>query len=229
MTAPTEVPTLAGKLVRLEALGYQHAGDLMAAAAEDRSAFGWAEVPDSPASLDEYIRVRLRWALTGERVPFAQVRLTDDRAVGCTLLANLRRRTHNDDPYAVEIGSTWLGASAQRTGINVEAKLLLLGYAFETLRVERVDIKTDARNERVRAAILALGAQFEGVLRRWQPSQAIDEDDQIRDSAMYSITEAEWPTVRDHLHSRLLRGTAPELTTDDNTPASRGRPPRGPQ
>jgi N-acetyltransferase len=191
--------------VRLEPLGHQHAADLVAAAAEDRSAFGWAEVPDGPASVDEYIRVRLEWARTGERVPFAQVRRTDGRAVGCTLYANLRRRTDDDDPYAVEIGSTWLGASAQRSGINVEAKLLLLGHAFDTWHVERVDIKTDARNQRVRAAILALGAQFEGVLRRWQPSQAIGETDQLRDSAMYSIVDAEWPTVRDHLHARLQR------------------------
>jgi RimJ/RimL family protein N-acetyltransferase len=208
VTAPADVPTLTGKLVRLEPLGHQHADDLVAAAAEDRSAFGLAEVPDGPASVDEYIRVRLDWAMTGERLPFAQVRRTDERAVGCTLFANIRRRTHDDDPYAIEIGSTWLGASAQRSGINVEAKLLLLGHAFETWHVNRVDIKTDVRNERVRAAILALGAQFEGVLRRWQPSQAIGEEDQLRDSAMYSIVEAEWPTVRDHLQTRLLHHSA---------------------
>jgi N-acetyltransferase len=192
-------------LVRLEPLGHQHADDLVAAAAEDRSAFGVAEVPDGPASVDDYIRVRLDWARTGERLPFAQVRQADQRAVGCTLYANIRRRTPDDDPYAVEIGSTWLGASAQRSGINVEAKLLLLDHAFETWHVNRVDIKTDVRNERVRAAILALGAQFEGVLRRWQPSQAIGEEGQLRDSAMYSIVESEWPTVRDHLQARLLR------------------------
>jgi RimJ/RimL family protein N-acetyltransferase len=205
VTVPADVPTLAGKLVRLEPLGRRHADDLVAAAAEDRSAFGLAEVPDGPASVDEYIGVRLDWAATGERVPFAQVRVTDGRAVGCTLFANLRRRAPDDDPYAVEIGSTWLGASAQRSGINVEAKLLLLGHAFETWHVDRVDIKTDARNERVRAAILALGAQFEGVLRRWQPSQVVGEEDRLRDSAMYSIVDAEWPKARDHLHARLQR------------------------
>ncbi|MGH9211139.1 MAG: GNAT family N-acetyltransferase [Acidimicrobiales bacterium] len=205
MTDRLDVPTLTGKLVALEPLGYHHADDLVAAAGEDRSAFGWAEVPDGPASVDDYIRVRLDWAATGRRVPFAQVRRSDDRVVGCTLYANLRCRAPGDVPYAVEIGGTWLGASAQRSGINVEAKLLLLGYAFDTWQVERVDIKTDARNDRVRAAILALGARFEGVLRRWQPSQVIGEEDRFRDSAMYSIVDDEWPAVRDHLHARLAR------------------------
>lgn len=208
MTGPDETPTLVGELVRLEPLGHQHAQDLVVAAAEDRSAFGWAEVPDGPAAVAEYIRVRHDWARKGERIPFAQVRTSDDRAVGATLFANLRRRTPDDAPYGVEVGSTWLGASAQRSGINVEAKLLLLTYAFETWRVERVDIKTDARNERVRAAILALGAQFEGILRRWQPSQVVGEGDRLRDSAMYSIIDTDWPAVRDHLHTRLRRHRA---------------------
>lgn len=206
MTAPADVPTLAGELVRLEPLGRQHAADLVAAAAEDRSAFGLAEVPDGPAAVDTYIQARLDGAATGERVPFAQVRTSDEKAVGCTLYANLRRRAPGDVPYAVEIGSTWLGASAQRSGINVEAKLLLLAHAFETWGVERVDIKTDARNDRVRTAILALGAQFEGVLRRWQPSQVVGEEDRLRDSAMYSIVDADWPAARDHIQARLDRG-----------------------
>jgi N-acetyltransferase len=209
MTAPIETPTLAGSLVRLEPLGLSHADDLVAAAAEDRATFGLAEVPDGPESVEAYIDWRLRAAEAGELVPFAQVRVADGRAVGCTLYANIRRRTPADSPYAVEIGGTWLGASAQRTGINVEAKLLLLSHAFETWRVGRVDIKTDARNERVRTAIAALGAQFEGVLRAWQPSQAIGEEGLLRDSAMYSIVTAEWPAVREHLQDRLRRrGTA---------------------
>ena len=205
MTAPADVPTptLTGELVRLEPLGHHHAADLVDAAAADRSAFGFAEVPDGPAAIDAYIQARLDWAATGERVPFAQVRTGDGRAVGCTLYANLRCRAPGEASYAVEIGSTWLGAPAQRSGINVEAKLLLLTHAFETWAVERVDIKTDARNARVRTAILALGAQFEGVLRRWQPSQVVGEEDRLRDSAMYSIVDTDWPAARDHLHARL--------------------------
>jgi RimJ/RimL family protein N-acetyltransferase len=113
----------------------------------------------------------------------------------------LRRRSEGELPYAVEIGGTWLAATAQRTGINSEAKFLLLRHAFETWGVARVDLKTDARNERSRAAILRLGATFEGVLRSWQPSLVQGEQDRYRNSAMFSITREEWPQVREHLAS----------------------------
>jgi RimJ/RimL family protein N-acetyltransferase len=106
-------------------------------------------------------------------------------------------------PYAVEIGGTWLAASAQRTGVNVEAKLLLLDQAFERWRVGRVDFKTDARNLRSRTAILALGARFEGVLANWQPSQAPGEEAALRDSALYAILATDWPDVRGALVARL--------------------------
>jgi RimJ/RimL family protein N-acetyltransferase len=111
----------------------------------------------------------------------------------------LRRREEDDRPFAAEIGGTWLGAQFQRTGINSEAKLLLLGYAFEVWNVARVDLKSDARNERSRAAILRLGATFEGVLRQWQPSLVVGEEGLYRDTAMFSVTQEEWPGVREHL------------------------------
>ena len=91
---------------------------------------------------------------------------------------------------AIEIGWTWLGASAQGTGINAEAKFLLFSYAFETLGVARVDLKTDARNHRSRRAIGGLGARFEGVLRCWSPSRAPGEEGMLRDSAIFSVIEA---------------------------------------
>ncbi len=103
----------------------------------------------------------------------------------------------------MEIGSTWLGASAQRTGINTETKLLLLEHAFETWSVARVDLKTDARNTRSRNAIEGLGAQFEGVLRNWQPSMVVGEEDRYRDSAMFSILDGEWPDTKARLLKRL--------------------------
>jgi RimJ/RimL family protein N-acetyltransferase len=103
-------------------------------------------------------------------------------------------------PYAVEIGGTWLAASAQRTGINTEAKLLLLDYAFSVLGVGRVDLKTDARNDRSRNAMARIGGTFEGVLRNWQPSLVPGEEGRLRDSALYSILDTEWPDV----HERLL-------------------------
>ena len=113
------------------------------------------------------------------------------------------------DLYAVEIGWTWLAASAQRTGINAEAKLLLLTHAFDTLRLARVDWKTDARNERSRQAIERLGARFEGVLRGWSPSHAPGEEGRLRDSAMFSVTAAEWPDVKAHLAARARADGTP--------------------
>jgi N-acetyltransferase len=203
------VPVLSGKLVRLEPLGREHLEDLVASVAGDRSTFGFATVPDGPGAVAAYVEQRLVRARAGELVPFAQVRLADQRAVGSTSFGNLRRRAPGEALYAVEVGGTWLGADAQRTGINVEAKLLLLTHAFEAWRVDRVDIKTDARNERAQMAILALGARFEGVLRRWQPSQVAGEEDRLRDTAMYSVVDDEWPSVRDHLRSRLAMAAMP--------------------
>jgi RimJ/RimL family protein N-acetyltransferase len=152
-----------------------------------------------------YVDSVLADAATGATIPFAQVRLGDGSVVGVTRFLGPRHRPGAPFPYAVEIGGTWLAASAQRTGINVEAKLLLLGHAFDTWHAGRVEFKTDARNARSRTAIAALGAVFEGVLRNWQPSHAVGEHDRLRDSAMYSITAAEWPAVRDGLERRLAR------------------------
>jgi RimJ/RimL family protein N-acetyltransferase len=116
-------------------------------------------------------------------------------------------------PYAVEIGWTWLGPGARGTGINAESKLLLLTYAFETWRVARVDLKTDARNERSRRAIEGLGAQFEGVLRSWQPSLAPGEESLMRDAALFSLLADEWPAAKAALRARLDRHGAEPRTS----------------
>ena len=92
--------------------------------------------------------------------------------------------------------------------IPAESKLLLLTHAFDTLRLARVDWKTDARNQRSRQAVERLGARFEGVLRGWGPSHAPGEEGRLRDSAMFSVTAAEWPDVRKHLAARLARRAA---------------------
>lgn len=138
-------------------------------------------------------------------MPFAQVRVSDDRAVGCTRYMGLRYRSGASSPCGIEIGGTWLAASAQRTGINAEAKLLLLTHAFDVLQVGRVELVTDARNERSRAAILAIGAVFEGVLRNCQPSSVAGEETALRDTAVYSVIPSEWPGVRARLRRRLAR------------------------
>jgi RimJ/RimL family protein N-acetyltransferase len=205
MTPLPAPPTLAGRLVRLEPLSDGHVADLSTAGAEDRASYGFTTVPDGAPAVAAYVATRLAQAAAGEWMPFAQVRVADGRAVGSTSYLTFRHRPGEQRPFAVEIGGTWLAASAQRTGINVEAKLLLLTHAFEEWGTARVDLKTDARNARARAAIEGLGARLDGVLRSWQPSQAPGEEDRLRDSAMYSILRAEWPEVRARLEARLAR------------------------
>ena len=192
---------LKGSLVRLEPLDAGHIPGLMAAVEEDRSAYAWTVVPRAGEMADYVAAQLVRDGLT----PFAQVRIGDEAPIGCTALWNPRTWPGREDLCAVEIGWTWLAASAQRTGINAEAKLLLLAHAFEELGVARVDWKTDARNQRSRRAIEGLGARFEGVLRNWSPSHVPGEEGKLRDSAIFSVTEAEWPAVKSALSARIAR------------------------
>jgi RimJ/RimL family protein N-acetyltransferase len=195
------VAEIVGRYVRLEPLTSSHVEALVEACQVDRSMYGFTPVPEDYAGMVRFVEDLLADWKAGLVVPFAQVDVTRERAVGATRFMTLRRRSEGELPYAVEIGGTWLAATAQRTGINSEAKFLLLRHAFETWGVARVDLKTDARNERSRAAILRLGATFEGVLRSWQPSLVQGEQDRYRNSAMFSITREEWPQVREHLAS----------------------------
>ncbi|MFJ9083126.1 GNAT family N-acetyltransferase [Streptomyces sp. NPDC102384] len=197
-----EVPVLKGDLVGLEPLSAAHAQDLAHAAEEDRGRYDFTLVPraDQVGSYIEGQFARIEQGL----VPFAQIRRGDGRAVGCTAYWDPRFWPGRErKPRAVEIGFTWLGASAQGAGINAEAKFLLMAHAFEELGVARVDLKTDARNERSRHALLALGATFEGVLRNWSMSWAPGEEGRLRDSAMYSVVAAEWPRVKARLAERV--------------------------
>jgi N-acetyltransferase len=194
-----DVPVLAGTLVRLEPLTMDHAGELAEAAEENRSSYGFTLVPGAE-DMESYVAGQLtRPGLT----PFAQVRVADGKAVGHTGLWDPRTWPGTDRLCAIEIGWTWLAASAQGTGINVEAKKLLFTYAFETLGAVRVDLKTDARNERSRRAIERLGVHFEGVLRSWSPSWAPGEEGTLRDSAMFSVVDSEWPSVKTAMTNRL--------------------------
>jgi RimJ/RimL family protein N-acetyltransferase len=201
---PVDVPVLDGSLVRLEPLSMAHAEDLKVAVEEDRSTYQFTYVPGAQ-EVEGYIATQLSRAQAGEIVPFAQIRHTDGRAVGHTTYRDPRPWPERPGLCAIEIGGTWLAGPAQRSGINVEAKLLLMQYAFETLAVARVDLKTDARNERSRRAIAGLGAHFEGVLRNWGPSHAPGEEGWLRDSALFSVVAPEWPEVKATLTSRLRR------------------------
>ncbi len=199
-----DVPMLAGRLVRLEPLGLDHVDGLVAAAGEDGATYGYTTVPRSRDAMRAHIETLLAAQDAGEDVPFAQVAVDGGQAVGMTRYLTVRRTAGATVPFAVEIGGTWLAASAQRSGVNREAKILLLTWAFDRWDVMRVDFKTDARNERSRTAIEGLGATFEGVLRNWQPSHVPGEEGRMRDSAMFSITAAEWPRVREDLTRRLV-------------------------
>ena len=198
-----DVPVLEGSLVRLEPLSEHHADDLAVAAEEDRGSYGFTMVPRA-CEVGDYLAAQFKRTEQG-LIPFAQIRQSDGRAVGCTAYWDPRYWPGSGDLRAIEIGFTWLAASAQGSGINAEAKLLLLDYAFGTLGVDRVDLKTDERNAGSRRAIEALGATFEGVLRSWSMSWAPGEEGRLRDSAMFSVIAPEWPTVKERLAERVQR------------------------
>ncbi|MGW6913920.1 GNAT family N-acetyltransferase [Kitasatospora sp. NPDC054939] len=204
MSFPLHAPLVEGTLVRLEPLGHQHAEDLARAAEEERDSFGFTVVPRAD-EIAGYLDAHLARVDAGRLAPYAQVDRESGRAVGVTSFWDPRPWPSGEGLAAVEIGWTWLAASAQGTGINAEAKYLLFRHAFEVWQVPRVDLKTDARNARSRAAIAATGATFEGVLRRWSPSWAPGETGRLRDSAMFSIIAEEWPERRTVLEQRIAR------------------------
>jgi len=201
-------PLLENPVVRLEPLDPRHEQGLREAAAGDRAGYGYTTVP-TPATTGEFVAAMLARAEAGGFQPFAQLEAASGRVVGHTSYLEPRWWPGSDRLLAVEVGSTWLHPSVQGTAFNSAAKLLLLAHAFEVLGASRVDLKTDARNARSRAAIVAIGARFEGVLRSWQPSAVPGEEGLPRDTAMHSITAAEWPDARAALEARIaakLRG-----------------------
>ncbi|GAA1960253.1 GNAT family N-acetyltransferase [Kitasatospora viridis] len=196
-------PVLEGELVRLEPLEHRHAADLAEAVAGPRESYGFTWVP-TPEQVPGYVDAQLARHRDGRLAPYAQVDLATGRAVGATAFWD-PRLSDTGELFAIEVGFSWLVPAAQGTGLNTEAKFLLFRHAFEQWRVSRLDLKTDARNARSRAAIQAVGATFEGVLRNWSRSWAPGEDGRLRDSAIYSITAEEWPLARTHLTERLDR------------------------
>ncbi len=197
-------PVLDGPVVRLEPLSHAHAADLAVAAEEDRGSYGFTWVPRA-ADVPGYIDAQLERADAGKMAPYAQVLTATGRAVGATAYWDPRTWPGTDRLFAIEVGFTWLGASAQGSGVNAAAKFLLFRHAFENWGVARVDLKTDARNDRCRAALSSVGAHFEGVLRNWSRSWAPGEEGKLRDSAMFSVTAAEWPDCRSRLLSARRR------------------------
>ncbi len=191
-----ESVTLAGRHVRLEPLSLAHEPELCAVGL-DPEIWRWtASLVRTAADVRAYIETALEWQRQGTALPFAIIATASGRAVGSTRYANIDRANRR-----LEIGWTWLARAAQRTPINTEAKYLLLRHAFETLDCIRVEFKTDALNERSRAALLRIGAKEEGILR----SHVITATGRVRDSVYYSILAAEWPEVKAGLEAKLAR------------------------
>jgi RimJ/RimL family protein N-acetyltransferase len=190
-------PVLEGELVRLEPMGLEHEDGLWQAS-RDARAWRWLSVeqPQTREELREYLDAALANAADGTEMPLVTVRRKDGRVLGSTRYLALR-----PEHRSLEIGWTWLHPDAWGTGANVEAKLLMLEHAFERLGCLRVELKTDARNERSRGAMAALPAQFEGVHRK----HMLVRGGQRRDSAWYSVLDDEWPEVRANLLRRLNR------------------------
>jgi RimJ/RimL family protein N-acetyltransferase len=202
--------TLEGDFVRLVPLELSHVPALVRAAGEDRANYQWTWVPDGEAAMRAYVEDALALAAGGKAVPFATTLAGSGDVVGCTRFANFEYHGWKPDsphfrgagvPDGVEIGWTWLAASAQRTRVNTEAKWLMMGHAFGKWGVRVVRLNTDSRNERSRAAIERIGCTLDGVIRAHRAAT----DGAVRDSACYSIVESEWPRAEAALAARLAR------------------------
>jgi RimJ/RimL family protein N-acetyltransferase len=190
---PWKGKVLEGRIVRLEPLAPGHEEALWEASRDPRT-WRWlsAVQPQTREEWSAYVQEALDAAAEGREIPF--VTISREQLVGSTRFLALK-----PEHRSLEIGWTWLHPTAWGTGANIEAKLLQMEYAFETLGCRRVELKTDALNERARAALEALGTTFEGIHRK----HMLVRDGENRDSAWYSVVDDEWPKVRVHLEQRL--------------------------
>ena len=182
-----EPVTLTGAVVRLEPLAIGHV-EALARVGLDAELWRW--IPVQLANVDDmrdYVQAALAEQARGVSLPFAIVELAGNQVIGCTRYGNIdiaHRR--------LEIGWTWYAPAWQRTGANTEAKLLLLTHAFETLGAHRVELKTDALNQKSRNAIVRIGATQEGIFRR----HMITSSGRVRDTVYFSVIDSEWPAVK---------------------------------
>ncbi len=190
--------TLSGSLVRLEPLSLDYLADLSAAGQDPQI---WMYLRYGPVTNEERMREHIEDLLErqarGTDLPFATIHAPSGKAVGMTRYLDIQPRNRN-----LEIGGTWITEAYQRTGINTEAKFLMLRHAFEELGCLRVTIKTDLRNERSQRAVERLGAVREGVLR----DNIIMPDGFVRSSVYYSILAREWDGVKQHLLRLMAQG-----------------------
>jgi RimJ/RimL family protein N-acetyltransferase len=192
-----ERPTLDGELVSLAPLAPEHAADLAEAVRPGDLWTTWyATHIASPEGMAADIDSRLAQHEAGISAPWAIVDRASGRAVGITTYLNIEPGNRR-----LEIGSTWIGRDFQRTGVNSEAKLLMLGRAFEQLECIAVEFRVHWHNQQSRAAVARLGAKQDGVLR----NHKVWPDGTIRDTVVFSIIDGEWPTVKRSLEQRLAR------------------------
>lgn len=190
--------TLQGSVVRLEPIRRDHA-ELFWQAAKDAldNIFQWIPYRmKTPEDFEHLIEKALGEQERGESVVFANVELSSGQIIGSTRFMNIDRASRR-----VEIGSTWITPAWQRTAVNTEAKYLMLRHAFEVWQCMRVELKTDALNQRSRNAILRIGAKEEGTLRR----HLITWTGRVRDTVYFSILDNEWPEVKKNLEVKLQR------------------------
>jgi RimJ/RimL family protein N-acetyltransferase len=212
---PAEPFSLDGTFVRLEPLSTAHVPGLVAAAAGDRSHYQWTYTPNGLEQMTDYVTDALAKVASGAHVAFATVRRGGhegeaDTVVGATRFCEMSywqwppgaSHQRHGIPDVTDIGFTWLAGSAQRTPVNTEAKLLMMGHAFEVWRVHRVALQTDVRNKRSWAAIERIGGQLDGIMRADRPGS----DDTVRTSARFSIVREEWPDIKARLSARLSGG-----------------------
>jgi RimJ/RimL family protein N-acetyltransferase len=191
-----EPVVLEGRIVRLEPLTLAHLGPL-AEIAFDPSIWRWTTArPTDVDGLRDWLEAAVSATAAGAELAFATIERATGRAIGSTRFLSIV-----PEHRRLEIGWTWLAPPWQRSGANREAKLLQLEHAFEHLGANRVEFKTDSRNEASRAALLGIGATFEGIFR----NHVVMPDGPLRHSAWYSIVAEEWPSVRAGLEARLRR------------------------
>ncbi|WJF91668.1 GNAT family protein [Paraburkholderia bonniea] len=192
----TQPVTLHGEHVILEPLHASHAPALAAAAADGELWKLWYTMVPGPGDESAYIDTALKLRDAGSAQPFA----VRDRASG-DIVGSTRYMNIDNANQRLELGSTWYAKRVQRTALNTEAKLLLLGHAFETLEAIAVEFRTHFMNHQSRTAITRLGAKQDGILRNHQRSQ----NGALRDTVVFSIIASEWAAVRAHLQHQLLR------------------------
>lgn len=190
----TDSFTLSGDHVILEPLSTAHREGVEAAASEPGLERLWYTSVPTPDQVGAEIDRRLVLRDAGSMNPWVQRRAADGRIVGMTTFCNIDQPNRH-----VEIGHTWIAPSAQRTGLNTEAKLLLLGHAFAACDAIAVEFRTHWHNRQSRAAIARLGAKQDGVLR----NHSINANGSLRDTVVFSILPTEWPAVRAGLEARL--------------------------